>query len=300
MSKPIFTMLVGLPASGKSHYATMLSKQIDATVFSSDALREEMFGDVNDQEHNTEVFHELHKRIKECLKSGKNAIYDATNISSKRRKAFIQELNKIDCEKRCVVMATPYEQCLKNNSNRDRVVPEDVIDRMYRSFNPPYWFEKWDYIEIVYWDDAENSMDVMDQIHSHIDYNQDNPHHTLTLGEHCVMTGYELKDDRMLFYAGLLHDIGKTHVKSFTSSKREVTDVAHYYGHEHVSAYESLFCEYDDVNTLDVSVLIDLHMCPYYWEREHNEKLRNKYKKLWGEDLYQKVMKLHEADRAAH
>lgn len=54
---------------------------------------------------------------------------------------------------------------------------------------------------------------------------------------------------------------------------------------------------------LDVSVLVNLHMQPYYWEREqgHNkERLCNKYRKLWGDMLYDEVMKLHEADKAAH
>ena len=156
MSKPVMVMMVGLAGSGKSHHAEKIAEEINATVFSSDKLREEMFGDVNEQSKNSDLFQELHKRIKERLKSGNNAIYDATNISSKRRRSFIQELNKIECEKHCIVMATPYEQCLKNNAFRNRNVPEDVIDRMYRSWNTPYWFEGWDGIEVVYWDGSEN------------------------------------------------------------------------------------------------------------------------------------------------
>ena len=44
-SIPIFTMLVGLPASGKSTYAQELAKEYNSTVFSSDALRAELWGD---------------------------------------------------------------------------------------------------------------------------------------------------------------------------------------------------------------------------------------------------------------
>ena len=177
MSKPIIVMMVGLVGSGKSHHADKIAEEINATVFSSDKLRNEMFGDINDQDHNAEVFQELHKRIKECLKSGNNAIYDATNISSKRRCSFVQELNSIDCDKRCVIMATPYEQCLENNASRDRKVPEDVIDRMYRNWNTPYWFEGWDDIEIVYWEGTENNDSVWSWLNEHMEYSQDNPHH---------------------------------------------------------------------------------------------------------------------------
>ena len=52
MDQPKFIMLCGLPASGKSFKAQELAKLHEATIFSSDALREEMFNDVNDQTHN--------------------------------------------------------------------------------------------------------------------------------------------------------------------------------------------------------------------------------------------------------
>ena len=82
--------MIGLAGSGKSYHAKELAEEYDATVFSSDALREKMFGDVNHQADNDVLFKELHKRIRECLASGKSAIYDACNISYKRRMEFQQ------------------------------------------------------------------------------------------------------------------------------------------------------------------------------------------------------------------
>lgn len=308
MNKPIMFLMVGLPASGKSTYAKELAQQYDAEIFSSDALREELYGDVNNQEHNGELFVELHKRIKNCLRSGKSAIYDATNISSKRRKSFVQELNKIDCEKYCVIMATPYKKCLENNKNRDRQVPEDVIERMYKHWETPYWFENWDDIQIHYYDDERN--DIGEWFDNHMDYNQDNPHHTLTLSEHCGRTANSIRGllkyrpnvRRVIFYAAMIHDCGKPFVKKFENSKGEPTDIAHYYRHENVGGYNAMFFKYSQgVNPLDVSIIINLHMKPYYWEKDGgNEKLRSKYEKLWGIMLYRLVMMLHEADKEAH
>lgn len=150
MEQITFIMLCGLPASGKSTKAQELAKLYNATVFSSDALREELYNDVNNQEHNQELFVELHKRIKDCLKSGKSAIYDATNLSCKRRMVFLTELKGIFCEKICILMATPYEECIKRNSERERKVPESVMKRMLTNLCDPQITEGWDYIHVIY------------------------------------------------------------------------------------------------------------------------------------------------------
>ena len=303
MSKPTFTMMVGLVGSGKSTYAKQLAEETNAIICSSDAIREELCGDENSQDNNNEVFKILHSRIKENLKNGKNVIYDATNINSKRRRAFLSELRRIPCVKKCVVMVTPFELCCNQNESRNRVVPYEVIERMYKNWNTPYWFEGWNKIEIKFPDDFEISNVIGIWISDHMDYDQDNPHHSCTLGQHCNLVGQSLKDDMLLHCAGLLHDCGKPFTKSFVNSKGEETDMAHYYQHNCCGSYDSLFFRYpDEVDKLDVSVLINLHMMPYFWEKdkEHGEKTRQKYQKLWGNELYNNVMKLHEADKNAH
>ena len=45
---PTFIMMVGLPYSGKSYYAEKLSKEYGAVIHSSDAIRAEILGDVQD------------------------------------------------------------------------------------------------------------------------------------------------------------------------------------------------------------------------------------------------------------
>lgn len=305
--KPQITVMSGLPASGKSTYAKQLAQEINAVVLSSDAIRYELFGDETDQKHNQKVFQELHRRTKEYLKSGRNAICDATNISSKRRRAFLNELKKIDCTKNCVIMATPYKQCLDNNRSRERQVPERVIERMYRKWQTPHWFEGWNNIWIEYWDDKHfvYPEDVADSL---LDFGQQNPHHTLTLGEHLWKT-FQLCDDENFNYhdsyeilnACLMHDCGKPFCKTFKTVKGELDKIAHYYNHEHVSGYETLFLIGGYIaNTINASALVTWHMQPYYFERDNNEKLRNKYKKIWGENFYSKIMCLHEADKMAH
>ena len=315
MTIPKLFVLCGLPASGKSTYAKELANKYDANIHASDSIREELSGDINNQNINDLVFKTLHRRVKDDLANGKNCIYDATNINYKRRMAFLQELNKIPCEKICILMATPYEECLKNNANRERKVPEEVIERMYRHFDVPDIFEGWRDIQIVYAPNSEGKYgSPYAWIENYNDYNQENTHHCLTLGEHCLKAYNYIKtkskDKTISFYpnelemATLLHDCGKPFCKTFTNNKGKATEQAHYYNHERCGAYDSLFYDYSNYNSgiipLYIAILIRLHMMPYFWEKDNNEKMKNKYRNMWGYILYDDIMLLHEADKNAH
>lgn len=306
MSTPIFTMMVGLPGSGKTTYAEKLSRNTGAKVLSSDRIRLELFGDENSQEDNEKVFNTLHSRIKDNLRAGEDVIFDATNINSKRRTHFLKQLKDIPCKKRCVVMATPFALCAEQNEARDRSVPYEVIERMCKNWNTPYWFEGWDEIKLMYSEDSLSMRQTIENWYfNHLYYDQDNPHHEHSLVSHCVLVGEALgkEEDAALRWAGFLHDCGKPVTKGYRNSKGELTEVAHYYQHHCAGAYESLFFIYPkEVSVLDVSILINLHMHPYFWEsdKNHEEQNKQKYKRIWGEELYEKVMKLHMADKTSH
>ena len=301
-------MMCGLPASHKSTKAEELAKEYNANIHASDKIRAELLSDVNSQEDNTLVFQTLHKRVKQDLLEGKNCIYDATNISYRRRAGFLRELKNIECEKICVLMATPIEECLKDNASRDRVVPEEVIKNMYMRFDIPFFYEGWDRIEIAYSPNSEGYYGTPTEwVHSVKRYNQENTNHKLTLGEHCEKAWAYITlftSDMNLKIAGLIHDNGKPYTKTFENSKGEITKQAHYYGHERVGAYNSLFFNYapmlmenEKLSPLYIAILIRWHMQMYFLTSEEQEK---KYIKLWGEELYADLWLLHTADEYAH
>lgn len=128
MSK-LYTMC-GLPGSGKSTAA----KQFDGIIISSDAIRKELYGDESIQGDGKQVFQILHNRVQKALAEGKNVIYDATNISAKRRKNIVRSF---DAEHICVYIDIPIAECLHRNEKRERKVPVEVIKRMARNFKPP-------------------------------------------------------------------------------------------------------------------------------------------------------------------
>lgn len=307
-----FIMLVGIPASGKSTYAHELEKQ-GYHIYSSDAIRKELTGDSNSQNINNKVFKILHKRIKDDLKNGISCVYDATNTSMKRRIAFLNEIKKYECRKKCVLFVMPVEICKERNQTRERKVPDSVFDKMLKQFQCPYYYEGWDEIEIEWYDGDVKPIEI------DLNMNQDNKHHSLTLGEHMKKTREyvlnRINYPRMVFFAAGIHDIGKLYTKSFTDSKGNPSEDAHYYGHENYGAYMFLVMQNYGIsigehesaktslgerrNILYISSLINWHMRPHTaWKQ--SEKARKRDKMLIGEDMYDDIMLLHEADLAAH
>lgn len=296
-------MLIGIPGSGKSYEAQLLSKEYDAIICSSDEIRKNKFNNEYSKEANAAVFSELHKKVRQYLRSGRNVIYDATNINSKKRMIFLkQELKGISCEKIAIIMATPYEQCQLNNQNREAKVPEEVIRRMYINWQTPYYYEGFDVIQIVLWDKISSPAPA-EWADLYKIFRQDNPHHGLTLGEHCLAARDYIVDantSKEIQYAALLHDCGKPFTKDFHDSKRNPTKEAHYYNHNNVGAYDSMFymSHIKNLDSVLVSWLICNHMEPYFWTKSQGSS--EKRRKLWGDELWGSINLIHEADVHAH
>lgn len=311
---PNLIMYCGLPGSGKSTQAKKYADANGWNVFSSDDLREELFGDVNHQTDNNTLFQELHKRIRTCLLAGGNAIYDATNIRYKQRAAFLESLSKIPCRKICIVMNVPYDTCLKRNAARERKVPEPVLRKMYLSWDTPAAYEGWD--DIILFEEESHTVERQKGwrekfIAPTIGFDQKNPHHSLTLYDHMKNAGRWILTNKfaeassrlpLILVAAHYHDIGKVYAQVFEDSKGNQSEYAHYYGHEHCGSYDVLLdgSRFDSSGKLYISLLIRWHMTPYVWEKDGNERLRKKYKRLWGDRLYEDIMLLHAADTAAH
>lgn len=297
--------MCGLPGSGKSTYAEKLKEEC-VIIHSSDAIRQEL-GDVNDQSKNTEVFEILHKRIKDDLRDGKSVCYDATNLSRKRRVAFLRQLKNIPCEKFCVLIATPFEECCKQNNSRDRRVPDDVMWRMYKNFQMPCVQEG--FAEIVVHYPREEWKEYYGDCSIHINelrsFDQENHHHALTLGNHMKKAGNYILAQNIgewndVVYAAYTHDIGKVDTKEFKNGKGEPTEEAHYFNHHCLGSYKSLFFGYPSyINKNYISLLIELHMKPYL-EWKQSEKAKEKDRKLFGDQVIADVEFLHEADVWAH
>lgn len=298
-----FILLVGLSGSGKSAIAQQLEEDENAITVSSDAIRKHLFGDESIQGDNNKVFGIAHNDIVDALNRGWNVIFDATNLNRKNRRNILNKIPK-DVEKKCIIVATDYDTCLERNNNRDRHVLEEVIKRQRESFQIPSYQEGWDKIEILFNDYDKKKYDLETLVTTMSDFNQHNSHHTMSLGEHTLSVHDRVvmaTDDGNLEMAALMHDVGKLYTKTFSTMKGIPTTDAHYFNHQNVGAYESLF--YMDKEglreklNLDISLLVQWHMQPYFMD---TEKSKQKFIAEFGQEFYDRLMILHEADEEAH
>lgn len=298
---PRFIMAVGIAGSGKSYlYDHVYSI---AAYVSSDKIREEVFGDVNDQSHNGEVFNIMLQRTREFLKSGADVYYDATNINAKRRINLLKEIASIpDVVKICALNVPPIEVVRERNASRERKVPEYVIERMFKNFEIPHKSEGWDSIEIYGCDN--NVKELVKIITAANKIPHDNHHHSETIGEHMrlasryVVNKMSSSEDGInrnaLKSAALFHDIGKPYCKVFHDAHNNPTEEAHYYNHENVGSYIYLSHSFGLPHDLYVANLILHHMDHY--KQGYIEKLAKRFDKDFINDL----AILNEADKATH
>ena len=305
---PTFIMMIGLPGSGKSTVVQDIKEKYpNIEVFSSDAYRAKLLGDENDQSNNELIFNTMHRDLIFHLMQGKNCIFDATNINRKDRKRALDKVRHLAIKKIAYFIDTNFRECIDRDANRERSVGSHVIEKFIRRFEFPQKFEGFDDIVIHsqrYNDMNSNFNREKEQFYleemKHFD--QLNPHHIHTLGEHCANLATQIKltsqEARIMHEAGWWHDIGKLYTQ-----KIDDKGVAHYYNHDNIGAY-IIACntdilwnakKWDDV--YEVIFFINYHM------RAHNdftsEKAQKKYTELFGIDRFNKLMQFAECDRIA-
>lgn len=326
--KGMLVVTVGLPASGKTSWVKgFIEDNKDKTIdiISSDKIREEIFKDIGDQNHNNEVFDIMKRRTKESLSQGHVVVYEATNISSKRRRALLKELKRYYDKAICLFKYKNLLNCLVDNENRKKRVPSDVIYRMYRNFEIPHKNEGFDEI-IVDFDKKTNLYlgnkskggigflkDELLAIETYDDYKkllcqlglnqcvdmpQDSKWHTLSLSRHMYFCFRAVREyhwhDINLVIASMLHDISKPKVRTEDEDQK----YAHYYGHENASAYDVIdillrYIKIDTEDILEIAWLIGNHM--RIKKNENTDKLVEKI----GYDNYVKLQILDNADNSA-
>ncbi len=126
LSKARIVLLVGLPGSGKSTWA-----KDKPGVLSSDALRELLADDPDNQTIHALVFRVLRDLLKHRLELKRPVTYvDATNLTAYERRPYFKLAQAFDCTIEAVFFDVPVDDCIRRNRQRGRAVPDEVIRKM--------------------------------------------------------------------------------------------------------------------------------------------------------------------------
>ena len=141
------TIMRGIPGSGKSTLAAQIA-QDHTVIVSRDSLRFALFGRYTNVDEDAVTVVE-HHAIRTALENGHDVISDNTNI----HKRFVNKIARIGWEQGADVallpVHVPLAVAIERNAQRERKVPEAVIERMFHQYkdfvlDPPKTFERYE------------------------------------------------------------------------------------------------------------------------------------------------------------
>jgi predicted kinase len=137
---------VGLPGSGKSTHLAGLR----VPAISSDAIRLLLADDETDQSIHARVFATIRYLLRQRIELDRPVTYvDATNITRRDRRPFIQLALECGCAIDALYFDVPLAICKARNSGRGRVVPHHALDLMAAKLVPPSVEEGFRRVEVV-------------------------------------------------------------------------------------------------------------------------------------------------------
>lgn len=131
------TVLAGLPGCGKDRWAA--GNRADEPAVSLDAIRRELKIDPTDNQG--EVIQVARERCRELMRTGTSFTFNATNVMRQTRQRWIELFSDYRALIEIVYIEPPLNTILKQNSQRDDAVPQDVIHKLAAKTEVPTWAE---------------------------------------------------------------------------------------------------------------------------------------------------------------
>jgi predicted kinase len=134
-------LMIGPPGCGKSTWGEKYAKDNGFTYLSSDRNRARCGKSEDDQKASARAFALLKLEMTTALDNGENVLVDATFMSKKARKDFVDIARGSGAHLRAVSFELPRNVILERNASRaakgGRNVPTFVIDKMLSNYEVP-------------------------------------------------------------------------------------------------------------------------------------------------------------------
>lgn len=144
-------MMIGIQGSGKTTFAKQLAKELKIKIISTDSVRVNMPGIKEEL-----VWPYVYKQVAIAITEGKDVIFDATSITPRVRKRFVDEVEKygVKCEICAYYFDVEKEVCVQRvaqrNKDRSQInIPIEVVYSFSDKIIPPTFEEGFKIIKIV-------------------------------------------------------------------------------------------------------------------------------------------------------
>jgi predicted kinase len=145
MKKPIFFMLVGVPAAGKSTWTKKYSEYFSAWVVSTDDVVERIAGlfGITYRDCHNDLFpfaeSQAIRNLKTAVQWKSNIIWDQTNLTRKSRARKLALIPDEHYRKIAVLFPKPDDEEWKRrlDSRPGKVIPENVLKGMVERYEQP-------------------------------------------------------------------------------------------------------------------------------------------------------------------
>jgi predicted kinase len=249
----VLTVLVGIPASGKSTVARELTKDRRAVFIHADDLKQDLYGEqLQANDIDDAVLQAVQDRLFDAMRSGQHIVLDAKHRVPKYRKPYLELARRHGYQTEAIFLNVPLEEALAMNQKRkekgEPSVSESQIRRYERLLQIPTFAEDFDRIEVRTTErlnreaadffraeeerlikhptrlirklEADGRLEKwLPELYRAIPVDQHNPHHRFTVYEHILKTAEVVAGTSLkMVWTMLLHDIGKAYpgIKQFT------------------------------------------------------------------------------------
>lgn len=144
-------MMVGIQGSGKSTFAKKLSIEKNCEIISTDQVRKDFPGIKEDF-----VWPFVYEQVSNKVRNNLDCIFDATNITPKVRKRFIDEVKKFGVTPIIGVyyLKTDVEVCHRrvierNKDSNELYLPPEVVYSYNEKIVDPVIEEGFEFVEII-------------------------------------------------------------------------------------------------------------------------------------------------------